>query len=86
LRLESQLNSEERILRALNETRESTTAILRKLEEIRQVQSASDTSLMIPQTPNSMETAVETVAHIGRNTEAMMAGASFVLDSVGNLI
>jgi hypothetical protein len=45
-----------------------------------QIPSALDSSsLMIPQTPNSVETTVETVAHVGRNTEAMMGAAGFVL-------
>ena len=37
LRLRNTIASEERILNALNETRESTSTILRKLEEIRQI-------------------------------------------------
>jgi hypothetical protein len=93
LRLQNSVNSEERILRALQETRESTSAILRKLEEIRQIrvgtsQAYSDlgSSLMIPQTPSSVDTVVETAGHISRNTEAMMGAAGFVLDSVGNFI
>lgn len=91
LRLQNSVNSEERILRALDETRESTSAILRKLEEIRQtrvgtseIYSALDSSLMIPQTPSSVGTVVETAAHISRNTEAFMGAAGFALDSFGN--
>jgi hypothetical protein len=93
LRLQEIGNQEDRILRALHETRESTSAILRKLEEIRQIrvgtsQAYSDlgSSLMIPQTPSSVETVVEGAAHISRNTEAMMGAAGFALDSIGNFI
>lgn len=77
LRLQNSVNSEERILRALEETRQSTSAILRKLEEIRQIRSASDSSLMIPQTPNSVETAVEAVNHISQNAEFMINTVGF---------
>lgn len=91
LRLQNSVDSEERILRALNETRESTSAILRKLEEIRQIRvgtssvySALDPSLMTPQTPSSVGTAVETAGLISRNTEAMLTGAGFIIDSMGN--
>jgi len=87
------VNSEERILRALEETRESTSAILRKLEEIRQVRagtsqaySALDSSSMVSNTPNSVETAVETVAHVSRNAETMLGAAGVFLDSAGNFI
>lgn len=93
LRLQNTINSEERILRALEETRESTSAILRKLEEIRQVRagtsqiySALDSSSMVSNTPNSVETAVETVAHVSRNAEAMIGAAGLFLDSAGNFI
>jgi hypothetical protein len=41
---------------------------------------------MIPQTPSSVETAVETVAHISRNTEAIIGASGFALDSLGNFI
>ena len=90
LRLQETINQEDRILRALNETRESATSILNKLEEIRQMRvgssSALNSSLMIPQTPSSVDTVVETAGNISRNTDAMMGAAGFVLDSVGNFI
>jgi hypothetical protein len=86
LRLENYTNSSDRILEALNETRESTSAILRKLEEIKQIQSNLDQSLTVPQTPNSVDTVVETVGHISRNSEAMMGAAGLVVDSFGNFI
>jgi methyl-accepting chemotaxis protein len=84
LRFQNSLESEEIILRALAETRESTSSILRKLEEIKQLRlgtsSALDSSsLMIPQTPNSIDTVVETAGHISRNTEAMIGAAGFAL-------
>jgi hypothetical protein len=89
-RLQNFVDSEDRILRALNETRESTTSILNKLEEIRQMRvgtsSALNSSLMIPQTPSSVDTVVETAEHISRNTEAMIGAAGFFLDSVGNFM
>lgn len=92
LKLQNSTDSEETILRALNETRESTSAILSKLEEIRQIRagtsqisSAFDPSLMIPQTPTSVETAVEIAGHISRNTEAMAGAAGFFINSGGSL-
>lgn len=42
-----------------------------------------NSSLMASQTPSSVESAVETMAHIGRNTDAMMGAAGFALDSAG---
>jgi len=90
LRLQNIENSEDRILRALNETRESATSILNKLEEIRQIRvgtsSALNTSLMVPQTPSSVDTVVETAGHISRNAEAMVGAAGLVIDSMGNFI
>jgi hypothetical protein len=60
------------------------------LEEIRQMRvgtsSALNSSLMIPQTPSSVDTVVETAEHISRNTEAMIGAAGFFLDSVGNFM
>jgi hypothetical protein len=41
---------------------------------------------MTLQSPNSLETAVETAAHISRHTEAMLGAAGFVIDSAGNII
>jgi len=41
---------------------------------------------MNPQTPSSVETAVETAGHISRNADAMMGAAGFALDSVGSFI
>jgi hypothetical protein len=39
---------------------------------------------MVPQTPSSVETAVETMGQISRNIEAMLGAAGFILDSAGN--
>jgi methyl-accepting chemotaxis protein len=86
LRLQNYNNSSDRIIEAINETRESASQILRRLEEIQQMQSNLERSLEVTQTPSSVDTAVETIGHISRNTEAMMGAAGLALDSAGNFI
>lgn len=88
LRIQNQVNSDNRILNALNETRESTSAILKKLEELKtmkewtqQIQSVTDTNLMIPQTSVPIDT--DALSFIAQHTHSIAKTTESIQDMAG---
>lgn len=85
MKIQNQVNSDDSILNALKETRESTSAILKKLEELKsmkegtqQIQSITDTNLMIPQTQVPIDT--EALNFIAQQTQSIAKTTESISD------
>lgn len=88
LRIQNQLDSDNKILEALRETRESATSILNKLEELKrvqegaqQIQSIADANLMIPQTPVTIDPGV--ASFVAQEAISIAKAAESIQDVAG---